>query len=115
MEFMSKFLLKFLWWCISHEPMIRNHSCLYPRHLCPRVYSFRFSVHMFVRLFVRYSGTFAEFMSKFLLKFLWSCISHESMIRNHSYFNRRYPIGFALFLHVGTMGPCPGVGLEVKI
>ena len=26
MEFMSKFLLKFLWWCISHELMIRNHS-----------------------------------------------------------------------------------------
>ena len=26
MEFMSKFLLKFLWWCISHEPMIKNHS-----------------------------------------------------------------------------------------
>ena len=51
-----------------------------------------------VRSFVRYSGTFVEFMSKFLLKFLWWCISHELMIRNHSYFNHRYPIGFALFL-----------------
>ena len=24
-EFMSKFWLKFIWWCISHEPMIRNY------------------------------------------------------------------------------------------
>ena len=83
---------------------------------------FRSSIRMFVRSlvrsFVRYSGTFVEFMSKFLLKFLfrgqnlghllfgskfwfkflWWCISHEPMIRNHSYFNRRSPIGFALFL-----------------
>ena len=56
-----------------------------------------------------------EFMSKFLLKFLWWCISHELMIRNHSYLNHRYPIGFALFLSVRTLSPCPGVGLEVKI
>ena len=55
-------------------------------------------VRSFVSSFVRYSGTFVEFMSKFLLKFLWWCISHELMIRNHSYFNHRYPIGFALFL-----------------
>ena len=66
------------------------------------VFAFPF-VRMFVCLFVRslvhrYSGTFVEFMSKFLLKFLWWCISHELMIRNHSYFNHRYPIGFALFL-----------------
>ena len=57
------------------------------------------------------------FGSKFGFKFhLWcTCISHEPMIRNHSYFNHRYPIGFALFLSVQTLGPCPGVGLEVKI
>ena len=70
-------------------------------------------VRSFVRSFVSYSGTFVEFMS--LLKFLWWCISHEPMIKNHSYFNHRYPIGFALFLYVRTLGPCPGVGLEVKI
>ena len=51
-----------------------------------------------------------EFMSKFLLKFLWWCISHEPMIKNHSYFNHRYLIGFALFLCVRTLGPCPGDG-----
>ena len=85
---------------------------LYPRHLCRRVYSFRFSVRpfvcslvrslvrSFVRSLVRYSGTFVEFMSKFLLKFLCWCISHELMIRNHSYFNHRYPIGFALLAHL---------------
>ena len=67
------------------------------------VFAFPFipsNVRWFVRSFkfVRYSGTFVEFMSKFLLKFLWWCISHELMIRNHSYFNHRYPIGFAVFL-----------------
>ena len=55
------------------------------------------------------------FGSKFWFKFHWWCISHEPMIRNHSYFNHRYPIGSALFLSVQTFGPCPGVGLEVKI
>ena len=52
-----------------------------------------------------------EFMSKFLLKFLWWCISHELMIRNHSYFNRRYPIGFVCFVSV-SLDPAsmPGVG-----
>ena len=52
------------------------------------------------------------FGSKFWFKFDWwcTCISHEPMIRNHSYFNHRYPIGFALFLSVRTLGPCPGVG-----
>ena len=56
-----------------------------------------------------------EFMSKFLLKFLWWCISHEPMIRNHLYFNHRYPIEFALFLIVRNPGSMPGVGLEIKI
>ena len=42
------------------------------------------------------------FGSKFWFKFHWWCISHEPMIRNQSYFNHRYPIGFALFLSVRT-------------
>ena len=46
-------------------------------------------------------------MSKFLLKFLWWCISHDSIIRNHSYFNHRYRIGFALSSDPGSM---PGGG-----
>ena len=66
----------------------------------PGIYADRYIVFAFpfVCSFVRYSGTFVEFMSKFLLKFLWWCISHEPIIRNHSYFNHRYPIRFALFL-----------------
>ena len=55
------------------------------------------------------------FGSKCWFKFHWWCISHEPMIRNHSYFKHRYPIGFALFLSVRTLGPCLGAGLEVKI
>ena len=75
--------------CINYTPGIYAHGYI--------VFAFPF-VCSFIRSFVRYSGTFVEFMSKFLLKFLWWCISHELMIRNHSYFNHRYPIGFALFL-----------------
>ena len=30
------------------------------------------------------------FGSKFWFKFHWWCISHEPMIRSHSYFNHRY-------------------------
>ena len=36
-----------------------------------------------------------SFVSSFVSS--W-CISLELMIRNHSYFNQRYPIGFAMFL-----------------
>ena len=46
--------------------------CLYPRHLCRGVYSFRLSVRMFVclfvRSFVRTSFRRVEFASKFCVK-----------------------------------------------
>ena len=48
-----------------------------------------------------------EFMSKFLLKFLWWCISHEPMIRNHSYLDHSYHIGFAVFSCVQIPGSMP--------
>ena len=51
-----------------------------------------------------------EFTSKFWLKFLYRCISHEPMVRNHSYLDHRYPIGFALFPRVRTPGPMPEGG-----
>ena len=70
---------------------------LYPRHLCRRVYSFRFSVRPFVCSLVRWFVSSVK-MSKFWLKFLCWCISHELYIRNHSYMDYRYPIGLALFL-----------------
>ena len=116
MEFMSKFLLKFLWWCISHELMIRNHS--YFNHRTYRVCFVSVSLDPGSMPGGEARGQnlgHLYFGSKFWFKFHWWCIFHEPMIRNHSYFNHRYPIGFALFLSVRTMGPCPGVGLEVKI
>ena len=36
--FGSKFWLKFLWWCISHEPMIKNQS--YFNHRNPIGFAF---------------------------------------------------------------------------
>ena len=80
-------------------------------HYTPGIYADRYIVFAFpfvcsfvcsfVRSLVRslfrnVRGIYVK--SKFLLKFLCWCISHELMIRNHSYFNHRYPIGFALFL-----------------
>ena len=50
------------------------------------------------------------FGSNFWFKFLWWCISHEPMIRNHSYFNHRYPIGFAFFSVSSDPGSMPGGG-----
>ena len=69
-------------------------------HLTPGIYADGYIVFAFpfVCSLVRNSGMLVEFMLKFLLKFLWWCISHEPMIRNLSYFNYRYFIGFALFL-----------------
>ena len=74
-----------------------QNSLLYPRHLCRRVYSFRFSVRPFVCSLVRWFVSSLK-MSKFWLKFLCWCISHELNIRNHSYLDYTYPIGLALFL-----------------
>ena len=54
-------------------------------------YSFRFSVRLFVSSFVIPERLW------FGLQFLWWFISHEPMIRNHSYLDHRYTIGFALF------------------
>ena len=109
------------------ETLVSNKLCVWDLIIPPAFMPtgiqfslFHLSIHMFVSSFVCYkfvcnSGMFMEFMSKFLLKFHWWCISHEPMIRNHSYFNHRYPIGFAMFPSVRTLGPCPEVGLEVKI
>ena len=55
--------------CVAAHIVLNTPDSLYPRHLCRRVYSFRFSVRPFVcsfirslvRFFVRNSGTFVEF------------------------------------------------------
>ena len=41
-------------------------------------------------------------------------ISHEPLIRKHSYLDHRYPGGSAFIPWLLTQGPCPSVGLEVK-
>ena len=55
---------------VSHHIIIMRQGYLYPRHLCRRVYSFRFSVCPFVCSFVRSFVSSVEFASKFWLKFL---------------------------------------------
>ena len=42
------------------------------------------------------------------------CISHTPMIRNHSYLDYRYLIGFALFPSFQTSGSIPGGGARVQ-
>ena len=75
--------------------MVISRISLNPRHLCRRVYSFRLSVRPFVCSFVPTSVTFVEFASKFCVKFLKWCISHQLLIRKHSYLDHSYPGGLA--------------------
>ena len=70
------FLYFFVFWLKMQKNNIFEDKCLYPRHLCRGVYSFRPSVcpfvrlyvRLFVRSFVRTSVTFVEFASKFCVK-----------------------------------------------
>ena len=62
---------------------VMGGSCLVlaiPQHLCRGVYSFSFSVHLFVCLFASLflipSVTSVEFTTKLWLKFLLWCFSH---------------------------------------
>ena len=75
-------------------------SSLYTRHLCRRVYSFRLSIRIVVSLFL----CLVDFVSKFNfgLSFKRS-ISHERIVRNHSYFGHRYLKGLALFPSVRNL------------
>ena len=47
------------------------------------------SVRLFVSSFIRDSVPFVELLQIFTLKFLMWGISHQSLIRNHSYLNHR--------------------------
>ena len=62
------------------------------------VFAFPFG-HSYVRSFVRTSVTFVEFMTKFFTEvresFSSGDISHEPLVRKHSYLNNRYPEGSA--------------------
>ena len=67
---------------------------LYSRHLCRGVYSFCLSVRMFVRV----SVSFVELPQSFTVKQLKWGISHQPLIRKHSYLDHRYPGGSAFIL-----------------
>ena len=51
------------------------------------------SVRMFVRSSIRDSVPFVELLQSFTLKFLKWGISHQPLIRKHSYLDHRYPGG----------------------
>ena len=89
-------------------------SSLYPRHLCRGVTSFRLSIRMFVRLFVLASRLWNYFTV------LRSSNSSGVYLTNHSSESIHiWTIGTLdgrLSFHDSSpQGPCPGVGLEVKI
>ena len=86
---------------------------LYPRHLCRGVYSFRLSVRMFVRSYflpsrgicvkvLRQSFSSGVYLSNYSSEsiHIWTIVTLEGWHSLHDH---------------GPQGPCPGVGLEVKI
>ena len=110
--------------CICEKQRPRSVSLLYPRHLCRWVYSFRLSVRpfvcSFVRSFVRTSFRHVEFASKFCVKVLRQSFSGGVYLSNYS--SESIHIwtivtleGWHSLHDHGPQGPCPGVGLEVKI
>ena len=106
---MSKFWLKFLYWCISHKLNIRNHSYL----------DYRYPIRVHARGWgesskSRSSLTYVKVLVKVSLLVYYDSISHEPMIRNHSYLDYRYPVGLALFLWVRTPRSMQGGGARVQ-
>ena len=88
------------------------HISLYPRHLCRGLYSFLFPsyVHSFICSFVHDSVPFVELLQSFTFKFLKWGISHQPLIRNHSYLDHRYPGGSAFIPWLLTLGSMPQGG-----
>ena len=78
---------------------------LRPCHYIPGIYAVGYIVfvfpfvHTYARLFVRSfvgdSVPFVELLQSFTLKFLKWGISHQPIIRKHSYLDHRYPGGSA--------------------
>ena len=64
-------------------------------------------IHSNVRSFLRNFVPFIELLQSFTLKQLEWSISHQPLIRKHSYLDHSNSRGSAFI-------PCPGVGLEVK-
>ena len=94
---------------------------LYPRHLCRRVYSFRLSVRPFVRLYVRlFVRSYFRHVCRICVKVLHQSFSSSVYLSN--YLSESIHIwtivtleGWHSLHDPGPQGPCPGVGLEVKI
>ena len=94
-----------------------HRKLLYPRHLCRRVYSFRVSVRPFVCSFVR---SYFRHVCRICVKVLRQSFSSGVYLSN--YLSESIHIwtivtleGWHSFHDPGPQGPCPGVGLEVKI
>ena len=92
---------------------------LYPQHLCPGVYSFRLSVHPFARLFICSSVRDSIHLWNYF-KVLRQSFSSGVYLTNHS--SESIPLwtigtleGQLSFHDSWPQGPCPGMGLEVKI
>ena len=94
---------------------------LYPRHLCRRVYSFRLSVRPFVRLYVRlFVRSYFRHVCRFCVKVLRQSFSSGAYLSN--YLSESIHIwtivtleGWHSLHDPRPQGPCPRVGLEVKI
>ena len=72
----------------------------------------------FRRVFTIYwhgAVTLWNLRQSFALKFLKWSISQQLHIRKHSYLDHSYPGWLAFTPRPKTQGPCPWVGLEVKI
>ena len=114
--------------CICHRlnnafsgGFLTHQQYLYPRHLCRGVYSFRLSVRMFVCSFVRL------FVRSYFLPSRGICVkvlrqSFSSGVYLSNYSSESIHIwtivtleGWHSLHDHGPRGPCPGVGLEVKI
>ena len=67
-------------------------------------------VFPFVCSFVRTSVPFVELLQSFTFKQLEWNISHQPLIRKHSYLDHRYPVGSAFIPWLLTPGSMPRVG-----
>ena len=67
-------------------------------------------VHLYVRSFVRNFIPFVELLQSFTLKQIKWRISHQPLIRKHSYLNHRYPGGSAFIPWLLTPGSMPRGG-----
>ena len=97
------------------EVRVQSNLSLYPWHSCRWVYSLFLSIRMFITLFIhlwfrlcssiRDSVPFIELLQSFItLKFLKWGISHQPLIRKHSYLDHRYPEGSAFILWLVAPG-----------